>query len=59
MLDAQKLEIRSSKSETNTNYRNIKVQKKQLFWILDGCDGSLVNLVNMDNLDKWLLVIGS
>ena len=22
------------------------------FWILDGCDGSLVNLVNMDNLDK-------
>jgi len=24
--------------------------------ILDGCDGSLVNIVNMDNLDKWLLV---
>ena len=23
------------------------------FWILDGCDGSLVNLVNRVNLDKW------
>ena len=23
------------------------------FWILDGCDGSLVNLVNMVNLVKW------
>ncbi len=23
-------------------------------WVLDGCDGSLVNLVNMDNLVKWL-----
>ena len=27
------------------------------FWILDGCDGSLVNLVNMGNLVKWLFTI--
>ena len=27
------------------------------FWILDGCDGSLVNLVNMVNLVKWLFTI--
>jgi len=31
---SHKLEIRSSKSETNTNYRNIKVQKHR-FSILD------------------------
>ena len=26
------------------------------FWILDGCDGSFVNLVKLDNLVKWLIV---
>jgi len=62
-----KSEILISKSETNPNYTNLNVQKKHRFWILDsgfsildarysildGCDCSLVNLVNMGNMVKW------
>jgi len=58
MLAAQKLEIISTirqrqeyggqEYETNTNYRNINVQKKHRFWILDSGYSMVV-------MDHWLI----